>query len=129
MSLNLALLSAYRNPAPLTQRGTGASVPAPSTVQALHTATYHSVPPKSRITTNSKDGAKDKPGTTLSGSNPSQSASSWQQTEGTPSAAGTGKHYVTFHFTDGDNVEWLDGEHPGFEFFSAGNSAAHVDML
>ena len=30
------------------------------------------------------------------------------------------KHYVSFHFTDGDNVEWLDGEHPGAEFFSAG---------
>lgn len=30
------------------------------------------------------------------------------------------KHYVTFHFTDGDNIEWIDGEHPGFEFYSAG---------
>ena len=30
------------------------------------------------------------------------------------------KHYVTFHFTDGDNIEWLDGQHTGFEFFSAG---------
>ena len=30
------------------------------------------------------------------------------------------KHYVAFHFTDGDNVEWIDGQHPSFEFFSAG---------
>jgi len=29
-------------------------------------------------------------------------------------------HYVAFHFTDGDNVEWLDGEHPGSEFYSGG---------
>ena len=30
------------------------------------------------------------------------------------------KHYVAFHFTDGDNVEWIDGEHPGHEFYSSG---------
>jgi hypothetical protein len=30
------------------------------------------------------------------------------------------KHYVAFHFTDGDNIEWIDGQHPTFEFYSAG---------
>ena len=67
MSFNLALLSAYRGPAPqpqLTQRGTakaGAAAPPPAS-----------------------------------------------------------KHFVAFHFTDGDNVEWIDGEHPGYEFYSSG---------
>lgn len=37
-----------------------------------------------------------------------------------PSPSTAPKHYVTFHFTDGDNVEWIDGQHPGFEFYSAG---------
>lgn len=30
----------------------------------------------------------------------------------------TTKHYVAFHFTDGDNVEFVDGEHPGYEFYT-----------
>lgn len=36
------------------------------------------------------------------------------------SPAAQNKHYVAFHFTDGDNVEWIDGEHPGHEFYSSG---------
>jgi hypothetical protein len=66
MSFNLALLTAYRGPAPqpqLTQQGT-AKAPA-------------AAPPAN-------------------------------------------KHFVAFHFTDGDNVEWIDGEHPGHEFYSSG---------
>ena len=43
---------------------------------------------------------------------------------GTASAAAApaknNKHYVAFQFTDGDNVEWIDGEHPGHEFYSSG---------
>ena len=41
-------------------------------------------------------------------------------TAGSPPKVNPKKHYVTFHFTDGDNIEWIDGEHPGFEFYSAG---------
>ena len=35
-------------------------------------------------------------------------------------SAGKPKHYATFQFTDGDNIEWLDGEHLSFEFYSQG---------